>query len=105
MYTNFSFLSVVKKSFVKLLLILIGCIPLMAVAQTDSTVSLSKFEAFTSRSGTMIKSEEFEVSSQKEYKLLISKTTDVESAVSLKAVQIHQTKNMFLIGQFTSGVL
>jgi hypothetical protein len=70
----------------------------------DSTITLSKFEKFTSQTGRMFKTETKEVGKIKDILIAKVKTTDVETGESLEAIRIHQNKTM-LMTTYTFGVL
>jgi len=71
----------------------------------DSTIQRSKFEEFTSRTGVLIKTETFEAGNQKDYKVSVTKATDIESNLSSKAIYIYQSKNMIFVGPYKVSVL
>jgi hypothetical protein len=70
----------------------------------DSAILQSKFERFSSSTGKMYKYETEEMGGTKEIKISVSKVTDMEKALSEKAILISQTKSI-LFTPYITGIL
>lgn len=65
----------------------------------DSTIQKSKYEAFVSKDGKMMKQETFNVANNKDYKIEVWKATNLETNESIKSILLLQEKNYFLVGK------
>lgn len=88
----------------RIILLLIAMTSIFANAQ-DSTLSKSKYEKFTSRTGVMLKMETIPAGEAKDYRIDIFKSTDIQTGETLKAIFMKQEKNMFLVGKYTTHLL
>ena len=87
-----------------LFILLLLFVPFFSIGQ-DSLLIKSKYEEFSSRTGTMVKTETFLAGTLKDYKVQVLKTTDVETSISAKAVLMSQSVNYFLVGKITTSLL
>jgi hypothetical protein len=62
----------------------------------DSTISLSKFEKFSSQTGVMLKNETKYIGKIRDIKVYKVRTTDLETNQSLSAVKIDQRKSALM---------